>query len=115
MLGTIGENERMDGTVISGVVNLASRIEGIAKEYSIGLAVSERILLGLDDPNAYHLRFLGKVPVKGTREPGVSVFGCPGLETVVPRGAVEGAESGAGSPRKRTTRKLLSRVLPYAE
>jgi len=73
MLGTIGENERMDGTVISGVVNLASRIEGIAKEYSIGLAVSERILLGLDDPNAYHLRFLGKVPVKGTREP-VSVF-----------------------------------------
>ncbi len=73
MLGTIGENERMDGTVISDVVNLASRIEGIAKEYAIGLVVSERILLGLEDPNAFHLRFLGKIPVKGKREP-ISVF-----------------------------------------
>ena len=73
MLGTIGENERMDGTVISDVVNIASRIEGITKDFSIGLAVSERILLGLADVDAYLFRFLGKIGVRGKREP-VSVF-----------------------------------------
>jgi adenylate cyclase len=73
MLGTIGEAERMDGTVISDAVNTASRIEGISKEYEIGVSVSERVLVGLEDPGAYKTRFLGKVGVKGRREP-VSVF-----------------------------------------
>jgi two-component system sensor histidine kinase ChiS len=73
MLGTIGELERMDGTVISDTVNTASRIEGISKQFGIGVAVSERILLGLDDTSAYHIRFIGKVGVKGRREE-VSIF-----------------------------------------
>jgi two-component system sensor histidine kinase ChiS len=68
MLGTIGENERMDGTVISDTVNTASRIEGISKQFGIGVAVSERILLGLGDIRAYHTRSIGKVGVKGRRE-----------------------------------------------
>jgi len=73
MLGTIGELERMDGTVISDTVNTASRIESISKQFGIGIAVSERILLGLDDTSAYHIRFIGKVGVKGRREE-VSIF-----------------------------------------
>jgi two-component system sensor histidine kinase ChiS len=73
MLGTIGENERMDGTVISDTVNTASKIEGISKQFGIGIAVSQRILLGLEDPTAYHIRFIGKVGVKGRREE-VSIF-----------------------------------------
>jgi class 3 adenylate cyclase len=73
MLGTIGEVERMDGTVISDAVNTASRIEGVSKEYEIGVAASERILVGLEDPGAYRARFLGKAGVKGKREP-ISVF-----------------------------------------
>ena len=48
-------------------------IEDISKKFEIGVAVSERILLGLDDPSAYHIRFIGKVGVKGRRED-VSIF-----------------------------------------
>ena len=73
MLGTIGENERMDGTVISDAVNLASRLEGLTKEYEIGIAASEQIMVSLPDPAAFRVRYLGKIGVKGKREP-VSVF-----------------------------------------
>jgi len=73
MLGTIGENERMDGTVISDAVNVASRMESLAKEFGVGIVASESILAGLADPGEYRARYLGKVGVKGRREP-ISIF-----------------------------------------
>ncbi len=73
MLGTIGESMRMDGTVISDAVNIASRLEGVSKEYGISIAASERILADLPDPTLYRMRFIGKIRVKGKLQP-VSVF-----------------------------------------
>ncbi len=73
MLGTIGEEERMEGTVVSDAVNLAFRLESLTKLYGASIVISQNALFNLDQPTQYWFRFLDRVRVKG-KEEAVSVF-----------------------------------------
>jgi class 3 adenylate cyclase len=73
MLGIIGHERFMQGTVISDAVNLASRLQDLTKAYGVSLLVSSHVLFDLEDPNRYNYRFIDKVRLKG-KEEAVSVY-----------------------------------------
>lgn len=73
MLGTIGGNIRMDTTVISDVVNIASRVEGLNKEYKTSFLVTEATLNRSEFPGAIQSRIIGEVPIRG-KEKGITIY-----------------------------------------
>ncbi len=79
MLGMIGEEKRLEGTVISDAVNTAARIESLTKEYGEALLVTDTIVR--ETAGLFHAEPLGSLPLKGKAEP-VAVFRLRRLKSV---------------------------------
>ena len=68
MLGTLGESERMEGSVIADSVNLCSRLESLTRVYGASILTTGKTLVGLADRSTFSFRFVDRVRVRGRRE-----------------------------------------------
>jgi class 3 adenylate cyclase/PAS domain-containing protein len=73
ILGTVGGASRMDSTVISDAVNLASRLERLTKNYGVSLLISHHTFLQLEDYHQYAFRLIDRLNVRG-KSRAVSVY-----------------------------------------
>lgn len=74
--GTIGNQSRMEGTVIGDTVNTAARLEALTKKFKTPLVVSEAVIAEMQSENTWRYRNprrLTSKPLKGKTE-SVDVF-----------------------------------------
>ncbi|WP_176736602.1 7TM diverse intracellular signaling domain-containing protein [Oligoflexus tunisiensis] len=69
MIGTLGEPERFEATVLSDAVNVAARIESISKALEVRVIVSEELRGSLINPNQWNWRYLGPFQLRGRSIP----------------------------------------------
>ena len=69
MMGTIGEAERFEATVIGDAVNLTARLESLTKQVGCSALISEEVFATLDAELRTHTRRLGTFIVKGKAQP----------------------------------------------
>lgn len=65
MLGVIGGSNRMEVTVISDAVNLASRVETLTKTYQTPILITQHTLNSIRHSADFSIRFIDRVRVRG--------------------------------------------------
>ena len=75
IMGIIGDADRLDAATLSDTVNTASRLESLTKYYKAGILVSDDAIRHMPVPDSFHLRYLGRVQLKG-KQAAVGVHEC---------------------------------------
>lgn len=75
IMGITGDKDRLDATTISDTVNTASRIESLTKYYKADILLSEIAVQQIQHLRNFHLRYLGRVQVKG-RQSSIGIYEC---------------------------------------
>lgn len=65
----MGDSKRLEVTVISDVVNVASRLEGLTKEKGESILVSGEIVALLGSPGRFSLEKIGSTTIRGRVQP----------------------------------------------
>lgn len=69
VLGTVGDPKRMDGTVISDAVNVASQMEELTKSYSASILITKKTYDRLENPDKFAIRKLATLYIKRKSTP----------------------------------------------
>ncbi len=68
-LGIIGEEQRLEGNVISDGVNLATMLEKMTEPLGASILITDYVVQSLEQPAGFHYRNLGLIQVEGVKEP----------------------------------------------
>lgn len=67
LLGTIRETERMESTVISSSVNVASKIVQFSRTYEFSLLITDSTLFRLTNSSEYFYRVVDRIQIRDQR------------------------------------------------